>query len=202
MASTDYALRLITAPTVEPVTLTEAKAHCIVEHTSDDTIITGFIAAARRHIEWRINRPIMRQKWRLYLDQFCDPIDLLKRPVISIDAVNYIDSDGVTQVLGGATSPINPSAYYSLDVANGFMRKAYGANYPTPRAQPQAVWVDFWAGLADTSTSPQGRAPEDIRSAVLLLTGHLYEHRESQSDLQLYENSTLDLLIQAHWMPV
>lgn len=194
----DYSLRLITEPSAEPVSVTEAKAHLVVEHASDDTLIAMLVTAARKHVEARINRAIVRQKWRLTIDAFCDPIDLKKQPVLSIDSVNYIDGDGVNQIVGGDVSPNNPSAYYSLDLANGFVRKAYGATWPTPRYQAGAVWVDFWTGYANTTVSPNVAAPADLKMAVLLLVGHLYEHREQHTDMQLYENYAFDCLIQPY----
>ena len=46
----------MTAPTGEPVSLTEAKAQCRVDITDDDTYITALITAARSHLE-TIARP-------------------------------------------------------------------------------------------------------------------------------------------------
>lgn len=196
-----YSLRLITEPAAEPVTVTEAKAHLVVEHSTDDSMIGVLITAARKHVEARTQRALVRQKWRIYLDHFCDVIDLHKQPVLSIDSVNYVDGDGVNQVVGGAASPNNPSAFYSLDLANGYVRKAYGATWPTPRYQAQSVWVDFWTGYASTVSSPNTVVPADLRVAILLLIGHLYEHREQSTDLETYGNPAFDLLIQPYWLP-
>lgn len=197
----DYALRLITEPTAEPVTTAEAKAHLNLEHSSDDTMVAAMITAARRHVEARTNRALVRQKWRLYRDCFADAIDLHKQPVQSVDSVNYIDADGVSQVVGASVSPNNASSYYELDLANGYVRRAYGAVWPTHRVQANAVWIDFWTGYADTSASPNTRVPADLRYAILLMVGHLYEHREQRTDLETFANPAFDLLVQAYWMP-
>ena len=42
---------IIEGPYGEPVTLTEAKAHCRVDDTDSDTYITALIQAAREHAE-------------------------------------------------------------------------------------------------------------------------------------------------------
>jgi len=198
----EYSLRLITEPTAEPVTLVEAKGHLVVEHSNDDTLIGAMITAARKHVEFRTNRALVRQKWRLSVNYFTDPLYLRKTPVLSVDSLNYVDENGANQVVGGAASPNNPSAYYTLDIPNACIRRAYGATYPTARYQANAVWADFWAGYADTTTSPNTRTPADLRAAILLMVSHLYEHRSSNGDVETFSNPAFDLLMQAHWMPV
>ena len=197
-----YSLLLITQPASEPVSVTEAKAHLVVEHSTDDTMIGVLITAARKHVEARTNRALVRQKWRIYLDEFSDCIDLHKQPVISVDSVNYTDADGVSQVVGGSTSPVSPGSYYTLDTANGYVRKAYGATWPSPRNEANSVWVDFWSGYANTAASPVTTVPADLRIAILLMVEHMYEHRGHSSEIQLFTSPAFDLLIQPYWMPV
>ena len=42
-------IKVITAPTSEPITLAEAKAQCRVDGTDEDTLITSLIGAARQY---------------------------------------------------------------------------------------------------------------------------------------------------------
>ena len=59
---------LITPPAAQPVTLPEAKAHCRVDGSDDDALITGLIAAAVGHLDgWSgvLGRCIMPQTWRI-----------------------------------------------------------------------------------------------------------------------------------------
>lgn len=201
MGSADYSLRLITEPASEPVSLAEAKAHLVVEHSSDDTLISTLITSARRHVEARTHRGLVRQQWRLTLDCFADAIDLRKYPVLSVASVNYIDGNGASQIVGGSVSPMNPQDYYTLDLGANCIRRAYGATWPTPRYQKSAVWVDFWAGYANDSVSPTTAVPADLRTAILLLIGDLYEHRERKAETELYHNDAFELLIGAYWVP-
>src|SRR4051794_4197557 len=60
----------ITPPSVEPVTLAEAKLHCKVDFTDDDALITSLIAAARMVCETRLRQALVTQTWVLYLDSF------------------------------------------------------------------------------------------------------------------------------------
>jgi uncharacterized phiE125 gp8 family phage protein len=44
-------LAVATPPVVEPVSVTEAKAHCRVDTTTDDAYIAALITAAREYVE-------------------------------------------------------------------------------------------------------------------------------------------------------
>lgn len=165
--------RLLTAPTVEPVSLPEAKDHLGLQTADFDAAIFRFIATARRHVEARTQRAIVRQKWRLYLDAFQDELALEPQPVQEIDQIQYIDSDGATQTLS--------TSIYELDVAGQRLLKAYNQTWPATRSQANAVWVDVWAGYYDPSTSPVkvlASIPEDLKSAILLMVGHQDQNRE------------------------
>ena len=59
---------LHTAPTLEPVTLYEAKLHLRVTYTDEDLLIASLITAARQHAEQYMWRAILTQTWDMYLD--------------------------------------------------------------------------------------------------------------------------------------
>lgn len=50
-------------PAAEPVTLTEAKAQCQVEHSADDALIAENIAAARQDAENAMNGALVTETW-------------------------------------------------------------------------------------------------------------------------------------------
>lgn len=60
-------VKVVTAPAVEPITLTEAKLHCKVDLTTDDDLITPLIVAAREEIERRTWRALITQTLELVL---------------------------------------------------------------------------------------------------------------------------------------
>jgi uncharacterized phiE125 gp8 family phage protein len=73
-------LKVITAPTVEPVTLTEAKLHQRVDLSADDDLITMWITSIREHAEHLTERTLAPATYLLYLDAFpCDGIEIPRR---------------------------------------------------------------------------------------------------------------------------
>lgn len=183
---------LLTQPAVEPVTLDAAKAHLSVEHAADDARITNMTIAARQHIEQRMSRVIVRQQWRLFFDRF-ETFDLQPATVQSVEQVQYIDGDGVTQTLD--------SSVYTVDVPRQQLYLAYGQSWPASRAIPSAVWVDVWSGYFDAASSPISntqKVPHAVRHAILMLVEHLYEHGGAANEMPLTDNNIWDDLIQPY----
>jgi uncharacterized phiE125 gp8 family phage protein len=167
-------LAIVTGPTLEPVSLAEVKDHCRIDDAEQDGLLTGYLLAARQHVETYLARALLQQTFDLKLD-FCWPrrcglleIPLPRPPKVSVTSVSYVDTAGTTQVLS--------SALYQLTerYAFGLIVPAYGASWPTPRWQYDAITVRFVAGYG---TAP-GAIPEQIRQAILLLTSHFNENRE------------------------
>ncbi len=168
-----YALQLLTAPSVEPVTLTEAKLHCRVDSdiTADDDFLTEKIQAAREHCEKHLGQAFFTQSWRLWLDDFPEedcPIEVPLPPLQSITSVQYLDTSGDTQTLA--------TTVYGVDSASrpGRIYLKQGQSWPSVRLQAHPVWVDFLAGQTSASN-----VPAVVKQAMKLLIGHWYEHRES-----------------------
>ncbi len=160
-------LKLITAPASEPVTLTEAKAHLRVTISDDDTLITSQITMAREWVETYLRRALFTQTWELYLNEFPDCIELAYPPLQSVTWIKYIDTDGVEQTLDAAEYSVHTQNEPALIV------EAYGKTWPSIRDELNAVAVQYVTGWDDVAD-----IPSPIKSAILLLIGHLYEHRE------------------------
>jgi uncharacterized phiE125 gp8 family phage protein len=167
-------LALVTGPTLEPVSLAEVKDHCRVDDANQDGLLAGYLLAARQHVETFLGRALIQQTFDLKLD-FCWPrrcglieIQLPKPPKSSVTSITYVDTAGATQTLS--------SALYQLTerYAQGLIVPAYGASWPTPRWQYDAITVRFVAGYG---TQP-GAIPEAIRQAILLLVSHFDQNRE------------------------
>ncbi|HQS59734.1 MAG: hypothetical protein B7Y56_03045 [Gallionellales bacterium 35-53-114] len=163
-------LIVIIPPSEEPVTLAEAKLHCKIEVTDDDTLITSLITATRQQAEHITGRAFCTQTLELVLDAFPDPeaFKLPMPPAIAITSVKYIDTNGVEQTLDAAA--------YSLDKDSqpGSLSPAYDTTWPDTRAVPNAVRVRYTAGYGAAAA-----VPASIKSWMLMAIGTLYASREA-----------------------
>lgn len=176
LGTVHFALSLAsaTAVSVEPVSLTEAKAHVRETATGQDVLLLSLIAAAREDGEERTARGWVRRAYNLKLDRFpCggEPILLPKPPLLSVTAITYVDSDGVTQTWS--------SSEYTVDTASepGRIVPAFGYVWPSTRDVPGAVTVRFLSGYGATAAS----VPQRLRQACLLTIGSWYENRENEA---------------------
>lgn len=168
-------LRRIVEPPVEPVTLTEAKAHCRVDISDDDDYITGLIKAARSYCEEWTRTSFVEQTWRYKADYFNDGgIYLPRPPIIAINSITYIDSDGANTQL--------TSDLYQVDTDSIPARlwPAWGEYWPYARYQFGAVQIEYRAGYRPAGSPVDAETvPADIKHAIKLMVGHMYENREA-----------------------
>lgn len=166
------ALTVVTAPAVEPVSLTEAKLHCRVDVSTDDDLITALVQAAREIAEDISRRALITQIWKLILDEFpdTDEIKIPLPPLQSVTSITYKDQDGNASTFSSDDYIVN------TDSEPGKVVLAYGSSWPSTTLYPTgAVTIQFTAGFGDASTD----VPEKYRQAMLLLIGHFYENREA-----------------------
>ena len=91
---------LVTAPTVEPVTLAEVKAQARILDNNSDGVLASYIATAREAAEQYMGRGILTQTWKLVLDGFANEMALpMASPLQSVTTVQYYDTDGTLQTL-------------------------------------------------------------------------------------------------------
>jgi len=165
------ALKLITPPATEPVSLAEVKTHLRVDITDDDDLITALVVAAREYCEAFQNRAYITQTWELTLDEFPEtPLVIPKPPLQSVSSVKYIDYEG--------TETVFDAANYIVDTSSepGRLTLAYGVTWPTVTLQRlNGVKITFTAGYGDSASD----VPQTVKQAILLLVGHWYENREA-----------------------
>ena len=163
------ALKLITGPVIEPVTITEAKLHLRVDHSDEDTFITNLIKVAREWVEDATWRALLTQTWEMRLDTWPTlPLQMPKAPLQSIVSIKYMDEDGVESTVD--------SSVYDVDTYSEPGRIFFKKNQVWPSVnlyERGAVRIQFKAGwLAAVNV------PYKLKAAMLLFIGHLYENRE------------------------
>lgn len=168
------ALKIYAAPEVEPVSLTEAKLHLRVDITDDDALITMLIQSARETVEAITRRALISQTWDMTLDDWpeSDAIEVPLPPLQSVTSITYVDEDGNSATVSASD--------YSVDTTSdpGRIVLDADASWPSVSLRPaNGVTVRFVAGYGAAGSD----VPAAIRSAILLLVGHLYENREATS---------------------
>lgn len=156
----------------EPVTLTEAKAQCIVTYSDDDTLLTNLITICRRAVENYCNISIAAKTITLVADLF-NEWELPYGPVTGIQSVQTRTS---TQGSGLPTYTtltsgwgLDGTEFLTFIPASGI--DAIG-NYPIATnfgVAPYRYKIQYTAGWPDS--------PEDLRQAILTEIAYRYENR-------------------------
>ncbi|MEI6317420.1 MAG: head-tail connector protein [Pseudomonadota bacterium] len=182
-----FSLDLITAPAVEPVSLDEAKAHCRVTASTDDTYITALVKAARRMCERGTGRLLVTQTWDVVLDRFpSGPTwKLPVSPVQSITHIKYYDGAGTQQTWSSAQYQLLKSSHApSIALLPGYSWPSVQID----RAMPIEIRCVCGYGLAPA-------VPEDLKQWILVMVSGLYEKREPVQEGSLSEVKFLDGLL-------
>jgi len=178
-----YALKLVTAPSEEPVSVSEAKSQLRLDGSDQDTYIGTLITAARRTIERITNRALVTQTWDLVLDEFPlgDTLEVPYPPLQSITSITYTDDDGTSYTFAASN--------YIVDVYSepGRVVLKTNATWPSDDLQAAAgVVVQFVAGEGDADDVRQ-----EHKQAIQLLMAHFYEHAEAVSEIRNLEELPL-----------
>lgn len=175
-----FALKLVTAPASEPVTVAEAKARLLITIDDEDTDLAAMVTQSRELCEAGCQRAFVTQTYSLYLDRFpggCEAvapsdgyeyqryasgreIRLPRPPLQSVTWIKYYDAAGVQQTL-------DPSAYYVATGSEpGRIRPV--TYWPATQVRPEAVEVRFVAGYGGASAVPAA-----AKAAILLTVKQL-----------------------------
>ena len=174
-------MKIITQPTVEPVTLAEVKEQLGITttDTESDAVITRRITEARVWAEGYLSRTLMPTTLELRFDSFPCEIELRAPPVASVSSVKYVDGNGTVQT-------VSPSDY-ELDnfPLLPYIRAAYGKSWPSPRGERNAVRVQYVAGYPVTALDA-AQSITSISKAAPGIVGKV-AHGYSDGDLLLLD---------------
>ncbi len=166
-----YSLKLVTAPTVEPVSLAEACLQCRIDAdiTVDNSLVTSLITAAREWCADYCNRAFTTTVYDMKLDAFPCEIRLPRAPALSVTSITYLDGSGVSQTWSASE--------YAVDIYSepARIKPAYGYSWPTTQGVMNAITVRYSAGYGATAAD----VPASIRAAMKLMIAHWYANREN-----------------------
>lgn len=152
----------------EPISLAQAKAQLrIVDDTSEDALITGLIKAAREWVENYTGHVLVQREIVEQRDAFGTFLELHRRPIVSVDEVGYVDSNGSAQTYADFVPQISrfPARIFPAVTGSWPSLWTYGG-----------VTVTYTAGYA------AGEEPQPLLQAMLLLVGHWYTNREGAAE--------------------
>ncbi len=212
-----YGTQLLTVPTIEPITTTEAKAFLRVDDSDEDSLIDALIKSARKYTENFIDKALITQTWVMWMDGFprtrnrgsAEPwwdgvregaisslhnkvlreIFIPKAPLQSITSVITIDPEDAETTF----SAVN----YIVDIYSprGRIVLRDGGVWPSDLREANAVKITFITGYGDAASA----IPDDIITAMKQLIAHWFEHREAVSESSMTEvPMTVKLLLDSY----
>lgn len=164
-----YTLEIATDNNSLPVPLDEVKTHLHLNHDDEDDALTRYIRTATQMFEAWTGRSVLERTYRQHVHYLNSTVYLMKAPVREVVAVKYWDTDNQLQTAEDYHEDI-------ISTPGSVWFDSYPVTSSTKR--PKA-FVEFVAGWDDD------KVPEDVRTAIKLLAGHYYEHREAFSENDL-----------------
>lgn len=163
--------------------LSKIKSHLRVDHNFEDDIILLYAKAAAKHVEDYCNTPIIPSRYRMYFDSLPAYVELPLN-TSSITQHIYTDVDGNIQMF-------DQSVYY---VTNTTPRRiVYRNNAPKVKNDNSTMMVEVEAGFQVI--------PESYLAAIYLVTGALYENRESDSPINMFQIPSATRLLDSLRIP-
>ena len=165
---------LVTAPSIEPITLAEAKTHLRVEVTDDDDYIEDLlIPSARWQVEHATSRALINTVFDVTFDRFPEDRELTlpRWPLVSVTSVTSYDTSDVASTFAASK--------YLVDTANAPGRVILndGQSWPSDLRRRNAGVIRFTAGYGTTAAAVTEKALW-ARHAMLFLIGWWYARRE------------------------
>ena len=182
--------KIISAPTIEPVTISD-----VYEHTNTDSdhqvYIEPLIARARKRFEQNTGRLLVQQTWQIALPKFANAIVIPIAPLQSISFIKYINNHG--QLI-----TIDPEDYRVTDFGlTSIITPKLGGSWPAPGYKvADAVQIEGVFGHAplnidetaiDTANIIDPDKYELAKQAILILIADWFINREDSAPVKLYD---------------
>lgn len=169
-----YHLSMVTAPTVEPITLDEALTQCHANEGVEDDWFIDTIKTVRQDAENFTRRAFLEQTLQVSYDGVpYFPILLPRPPLIEVDSINIYAIDNTETVL-------SISDFY-VDTSSQPGRIAINHDYALPGIsfrEINSLIIQYKAGYGTTADT----VPKGLKKAMLLQLGYLYDCRSGEPD--------------------
>jgi len=157
-------ISIVSAP-ANPITVADVKSYAQIDYTSDDALIGRLATQAREWVEAYTRRKLGQHQLALRLDEFPKKgIELPFPPLVSVDSITYLDTDGATQTLSASAYRVDA---VDVDKAARIV-ESYGNTWPGIRQTTGSVVVTFTCGWSSI--------PQTVLNAVYDYTRALYDH--------------------------
>jgi phage conserved hypothetical protein, phiE125 gp8 family len=175
------AIKIITPPSIEPITLEEAKLHLRVDGIEDDLLITSLIKQAREWCENYQNRKYIIQTLELVIDSFPRGNAIVFyncSPVQKVESIKYYDAARQEYLFDESNYIADLDGFVNRVVLNS------GRHWPIVELQSvNAVRTRVVAGYGDTAD----KVPEAIKWAMILQMKLLYDDYRPEEKTKLEE---------------
>ena len=178
-----FQAELVTGPTAEPLTLSEAKKQLEIA-TSDathDAHLQSAIVEARQQWEHDTDSVCCYQTWKLRVPAISDGLRLPKRPVQSITTLKYYDGANALQTWS--------STNYQLHVND--LRLAYQVTLPATSDRWDAWEVTYRLGYSQDGFL----VPAIAKRAMLLILAYYFENRDMMVNESTYNRKAYEDLV-------
>lgn len=170
----NYRPSLVTGPTVEPVTVEQAKLRLQIAATdhAHDEHIAELISECREEFEADSDSLVCQQTWKLETEVMSDGMQLYKSPVQSVTSVTYYDTAGTLHTL--------PTTVWDFDKTN---RKIF--------LKPDQIWPvtqKRWDAWVITYVCGYSTVPAVVQKAILLLVENYFLSKDptKESEFKSY----------------
>jgi len=162
----------VTPPTVDPVTLGEAKMQCRVDTNADDAYIQSLIRLATTMVEGLLDVSLITQTWQASYDLFPIWAIILPRMPLAVGeiTVTYRLGDGTTRVLSSAANDFQ----VDTNVVPGRIYPKWATSWPATRGDENSVVVRYSTGYGTTAAD----VPPEAKHLIMVLVAHFYDSRQ------------------------
>jgi uncharacterized phiE125 gp8 family phage protein len=161
--------KIVSGPAETPISLAEAKKQLRVDWPDDDTEITSKISGAVLMAEQYLQRKLVTQTWKMFLDSWPASIKVLFGDLQSVTHVKYTDSEEVQYTFDSSKYLVD------TDSVPGRIILKTNETWPTDTLSPKnPIEVQFVTGYGAAADVPQ-----DIKDAILITVSDRFNYREN-----------------------